>query len=63
MQSRNDVEEGDEDGMGHDLSQGRRHLQPCYQTDLDLPAYSGAVQTGISGKRIKSSFVCVYQDD
>ena len=42
-------EEGEEEGMGHDLSQGWRHLQACYQTDLDLPAYSRAVQTLISG--------------
>ena len=42
-------EEGEEEGMGHDLSQGRRHPQACCETDLDLPAYSGGVQTGIPG--------------
>ena len=41
--------EGEEEGMGHDLSQGRRHPQACCETDLDLPAYSGGVQTGIPG--------------
>ena len=37
-------EEGDEEGVSHDLSQGRRHPEACCETDLELQAYSGAVQ-------------------
>ena len=43
------VKEGEEEGMGQDVSQGGRHLQTCYLTELDLPAYSGDVQIGIPG--------------